>query len=91
MIFLIRNEFKIANIFNTFFVNIVPNLENSTEHYRSDLPNYVDDSILYNCENTFLEEISDLETTIENLFDWFCHNNFEVNPSKCHEKALRLT
>ena len=24
---LIRNEYKIANIFNTFFVNIVPNLE----------------------------------------------------------------
>ena len=23
---LIRNEYKIANIFNTFFVNIVPNL-----------------------------------------------------------------
>ena len=56
---------------------------------------------LYNCGNTFLEVISDLETTIDNLFDWFCCNNFKVNPSKCHlflspfnslhEKGLRLT
>ena len=30
------------------------------------------------------EVISDLETTINNLFDWFCCNNFKVNPSKCH-------
>ena len=32
----------------------------------------------------FLEAISDLETTIENLFDSFCCNNFKVNSSKCH-------
>ena len=31
-----------------------------------------------------MEVISDLETTINNLFDWFCCNNFKVNPSKCH-------
>ena len=36
------------------------------------------------CGNTFLEVLSDLETTIDNLFDWFCCNNFKVNPSKCH-------
>ena len=30
-----------------------------------------------------MEVISDLET-IDNLFDWFCCNNFKVNPSKCH-------
>ena len=34
--------------------------------------------------NTFLEVISDLETTIDNLFDWFCYNNFKINLSKCH-------
>ena len=54
------------------------------EHYRSDFSNYADDTTPYNCGNTFLEVISDLETTINNLFDWFCCNNFKVNPSKCH-------
>ena len=54
------------------------------EHCRSDFSNYADDTIPYNCGNTFLEVISDLETTIENLFDWFCCNHFKVNPSKCH-------
>ena len=27
---------------------------------------------------------TDLETTIGNLFDWFCYNNLQVNPAKCH-------
>ena len=54
------------------------------EHYRSDFSNYADDTIPYNCGNTFLEVVSDLETTINNLFDWFCCNSFKVNPSKCH-------
>ena len=54
------------------------------EHYRSDFSNYADDTTPYNCGDTFLEVISDLETTIKNLFDWFCCNNFKVNPSKCH-------
>ena len=54
------------------------------EHYRSDFSNYADDTTPYNCGNTFLEVISDLETTINNLFDWFCCNNLKVNPSKCH-------
>ena len=39
------------------------------EHYRSDFSNYADDTTPYNCGNTFLEVISDLETTIDNLFD----------------------
>ena len=54
------------------------------EHYRSDFSNYADDTTPYNCGNTFLEVISDLETTINNHFDWFCCNNFKVNTSKCH-------
>ena len=54
------------------------------EHYRSDFTNYADDTTPYNCGNTFLEVISDLETTINNLFDWFCCNNLKVNSSKCH-------
>ena len=31
-----------------------------------------------------MKAISYLETTIDNLFDWFCSNNFNVNPPKCH-------
>ena len=34
--------------------------------------------------NTFLEAILDLETTIDNIFDWFYCNNFKVNPFKYH-------
>ena len=26
----------------------------------------------------------DLDTTIDDLFDWFCHNNLKDNPSKYH-------
>ena len=54
------------------------------EHYRTDFSSYADDTTPCNCGNTFLEVISDLETTIDNLFDWFCCNNFKVNPSQCH-------
>ena len=46
------------------------------EHYRSDFSNNADDTTPYNCGKTFLEAIPDLETTIHNLFDWFCHNKF---------------
>ena len=54
------------------------------EHYRSDFSSYADDTTPYNCWNTFLEVISDLETTKDNLFHWFCRNNFKLNPSKCY-------
>ena len=54
------------------------------EHYRSDFSNYADSTTPYNCGNTFLEVVPDLETTINNLFDWFYFNNFKVNLSKCH-------
>ena len=45
-----------------------------------DFSNYADDTTPYNCGNTFLKVISDLETTIDNLCNWFCCNNFKVNP-----------
>ena len=44
--------------------------------------NYADDITPCNCKNTFLETISDLEITLENLFNWFCYINFKANASK---------
>ena len=55
------------------------------KHYRSCFSKYADDTIPYNCGNTFLGVISDLEPTIGNLFDWFCCNNFDLDISKCHK------
>ena len=46
------------------------------------LSNYADDTAPYNCKSTFLETISDLEITLDNLFDWSCYNNFKANASK---------
>ena len=54
------------------------------EHHRSDFWNYAADATSYNYGNIFLEVISDLETTIDNLFNSFFCNSFKVNPSKCH-------
>ena len=53
-------------------------------HYKSDFSNYADDTTPYNRGSTFFETISDLEITLDNLFNWFCYNNFKVNASKCH-------
>ena len=38
----------------------------------------------YKLNDTFLEAISYLDTTIDNLFDWLCSNSLKVTPSKCH-------
>ena len=54
------------------------------EHYKSDFSIYADDTNSYNCRSTFLETISDLEITLDNLFNWLCYNNFKANASKCH-------
>ena len=53
------------------------------EHYKSDFSNYGGDSTSYNCRNTFLETISDLEIILNNLFNWFCDNNSKAYASKC--------
>ena len=58
------------------------------EHYKSDFSNYADDTTPYNCGSTFLETISDLEITLDNLFNWFCYNNFKANALKCHLSLL---
>ena len=31
-----------------------------------------------------METISDLEITLDNLFNWFCYNDSKTNASKCH-------
>ena len=49
------------------------------EQYKSDFSDCADDTAPYNCGNTFLETISDLETTIDNLFGWFYYNNVKAN------------
>ena len=53
-------------------------------HYKSDFCNYADDTTPYNCRSTYLETTSDLQITLDNLFNWFCYNNFRANGSKCH-------
>ena len=49
-----------------------------------DFSNYADDTTPYNCDSTFFETISDLEITLDNLFNWFCYNKSKANASKCH-------
>ena len=65
-----------------FNVNLIDLL--LAEHYKSNFSNFADDTTPYNCWSTFLETISDLEITLDNLFDWFCCNNFEAITSKYH-------
>ena len=42
------------------------------EHYKSDFSNYADDTTPYNCGSAFFKTISDLELTLDKLFNWFC-------------------
>ena len=39
------------------------------EHYKSDFSNTANDTTPYNCRSTFLETISDLEITLNNLLE----------------------
>ena len=54
------------------------------EQYKSIFLDYADGTSPKNCGNTCLEALSNLETAIDNLLDWFCHNNFKANLSKGH-------
>ena len=54
------------------------------KHYKSDFSNYADNTARYNCGSAFFETISDLEITIDKLFNWFRYNNFKAIASKCH-------
>ena len=66
-------------LFNVYLIDLF-----LAEHYKSDFSNYADGTTPYKCRSTFLGTISDLEITLNNLFNWFCYNNFKANASKCH-------
>ena len=55
-----------------------------------DFSNCAEDITPYNCRITFLEIISDLEITLDNLFNWFCCKNFKANAWKCHLKSVNI-
>ena len=52
------------------------------ELYTSNFSTHACDTTPCNCRNSFLKTISDLEITLNNLFNWFCYNNFKANASK---------
>ena len=54
------------------------------EDYKSDFSNYAYDTTPYNCRSTFLGTMSDLEMTLDTLFNWSCYSNFKANASKCN-------
>ena len=66
-------------LFNVNLINLL-----LADDYKSDFSNYSDDSSHYNCRSTFLETVSDLEITLDNLLNSFCYKNFKANTSKCH-------
>ena len=54
------------------------------KYYKLGFSSYADGITSYDCRSTFLETMSDLEITLDKLFNWFCYNNFKANASKCH-------
>ena len=66
-------------LFNVNLINLL-----LADDYISDFSNYADKRTHYNCRSTVLETLSDLEITLDNLFNSFCYKNFKANASKCH-------
>ena len=66
-------------LFNVNLINLL-----LADDYKSDFSNYADERTPYNCRSTFLETVSDLEVTLDNLLNSFCYKNFKANASKCH-------
>ena len=60
-----------------FNVNLID--LSQAEHYKLDFSNCAEGITPYNCRITFLEIISDLEITLDNLSNWFCCKNFKAN------------
>ena len=56
-----------------FFVNII-----------FDIANYADDTTPYECDQHCDNLISNLELTVEKIFNWFEYNNLKANASKYH-------
>ena len=62
-------------LFNVYLIDLF-----LAEHYKSDFSNYADGTTPDNCRS----RRSDVEITLNNLFNWFYYNNFKANASKCH-------
>ena len=65
-----------------FNVNLIDQF--LAEHYKSDFSNYTDNTTPCNRGSIVFETISDLEITLDNLFNWFCYNKFKENVPKYH-------
>ena len=61
------------DICDLFFVNI-----------SSDIANYADDATSYECDQHCDNLISNMELTVEKIFNWFDFDNLKANASKCH-------
>ena len=62
-----------TDIYDLFFVNIT-----------SDIANYADDTTPQECDQHCDNLISNLELTVNKIFNWFVYNNLKVNVSKGH-------
>ena len=51
---------------------------------ENEFTSYVDDSTLYDADNTIEEVISSLRESSEKLFQWFSDNQMQGNSEKCH-------
>ena len=49
-----------------------------------DIASYANDTTPYICARDTPTVISELQSTLENLFDWFEKNHLKANPEKCH-------
>ena len=49
------------------------------EHYKLEVSYYANNTTPYNCRKTFLETISDLKMTLENLLYCVCYKMFKPN------------
>ena len=66
-------------LFNVILISLL-----LADDYISNFSNCADDTTSCNCWSTVLETLSDLEITLDNLFNSFCYKNFKANASKCH-------
>ena len=62
-----------TDIYDLFFVKIT-----------SDFANYTDDTTPHECDQHCDNLISNLELTVDKIFNWFVYNNLKVNASKGH-------